>query len=359
LFFSYQVPQSAADAQAVNAMIRRSSTPHELRSPRGPYTAAPLAVAVVAVMLTLQGCNLQVPNPFDKGNKRSMAMVPQEETSSSPGPISSPSSSGAYTVMPTGGGASLTSSCDPLVDSKSEAFQNEIQRDAGAYYNGVVSAFSADFVKYPFCLENDEFVVNSLDRRMRGSSDFKDLSLRDFDDKLNKTIKDQFHDHENTWMNMCRDWADQNKEHQIHNIDMVRNVLNLDGVTVSDNDLKNQITAFYNWQPWWDFFSEVTKSGCVRQYTQRCVNAVKASRRHAKELVVQTTGRQDMNWHAFADPGETDHGGGWTNASDHTAMSLTEEKQRSTLRRPHLVPVELKAGGQQLRTVSRHSQPAE
>lgn len=217
--------------------------------------------------------------------------------------------------------------CDSLVNSKSEEFRKAARQDAQAYYDGVVKTFSLDFVKYPFCLENNYFVVHALERKMRGLDKFKQMPSASFEVQLNDTITNMFKTNEDKWQTMCQDWAERNKAHQLSNLNMVRKVLAFDG---DDEDLKAQIRAFFGWHPWWKFFQDVAKSGCVRRYTQQCERSAKVANRHAKELVMQTTGDRDMTWHAFDIPSDS--------------LIQTHEEFR------HQVPIELKAGGQQLRS---------
>jgi len=262
----------------------------------------------------LQGCKLSVPDPFDSGSKKANPF-----DSGSKGIVSKRKSVEVDGTAvdnlhesPAGGhaaaepGVAIVSAgddmsfCNPLIAQESTEFQEEIQKDAVDYYNAVVKAFSLDFVQFPFCLENANFMVHALEEKMRGNTKYKDLPATKFEKKLNETIKDQYFKNEDKWRSMCQGWAEQNKAYQIAHLEMVRKVLGLED-SLTDEDLKAQIAAFYNWKHWWDFFSSMTKPGCARHYTFQCVAPTKVARRHAQELVMQTTGDNNLHWFALPD----------------------------------------------------------
>jgi len=300
-----------------------------------PRASTVVLVVLTAVALSLQGCDRHF------FGKRWSKLQKGELVPAPPTPLPP---------------ALQKAACDPIVKSKSDDFQNAVQKDAKAYYDGVVKTFSLEFVKYPFCLENNYFVVHALERKMRGIDQLKKLSSSSFEERLNRTITAQFSKHELTWQTMCQDWAERNKAHQLKNLPMVRKVLGFSG---EDQLLKAQIEAFFSWEPWWFFFRDMAKSGCMRRYAQRCFSSAKVAHRHAKELVMQTMGDRQLTWHAFDLPTDsllqvseegrhqvTLDGGTPFDLPKDSLLQVSEEGRNQ-------VPIELKAGGQQIQ--SRHA----
>jgi len=190
--------------------------------------------------------------------------------------------------------------CDELVRDMSEQYKTTLQKKAPQYYKGVVDSFSEDFIKYPFCLEDNYFVVHKLEHKMRANDQYKTMPSSSFDTQLNLTITDQFTKHESQWQGMCQDWAERNKAHQLEHLKMVEEVLGLEDLP--EDELKGQIEGWFGWQPWWEFFRSVAQKGCVRQYAKLCTKPSQAATRRAKQLVLQTTGDSGLTWHAFEAP---------------------------------------------------------
>jgi len=351
--------------------------------PRAPLCFLPLhgqawatAVLLLSVAFSLQGCG-------ESKAKKSAEPVEEEKS-----PGGGAALKEDYTPLPSSPRSNVEANnmswCDPMLKEKSDEFVGAVQQDAKAYHDGMVSAFSDDFVKYPFCLENDAFLVHDLELKLRAETKNQGLTVDMFEQKLDQSIKDQAHSHEKRWKQMCQKFIDKNRDHQLSNLDMVRSTLHID---IDDKELKAQIAAFWHFQPWWDFFNQVAGSGCIRRYTDNCEAPVKVAQKRAQELVAQSTGNIDLSWYAFEeDPTSVDkespqegidqrHGkreqgkdahlppqeesfaelNNQAKVDDPGLDSFLQARQRK--RPQQMVPIELRAGGHQVRSHPKESLP--
>jgi len=373
----------------MSSMIPRGSACHATHHFQCCFGRLFVGSALAAVALTLHGCSLPSQGGDAKGLNRGKDTASADDFSDAGSGVSGPATLRSPGIEMDFHDMSF---CDGIVNRNSKAFTDQAAEEGAVYYEALVKTFSVDFVRYPFCLENSHLMVHKVAEEMRGQRKARDLPIEEFREDLNRTLKEQYDSHASIWQHDLESWTARNKEHQLQNLGMVRQVLGIHDQE-SDELLSSQITAFWNDKPWWTFFKSVAEKGCVRRYTQRCSKKTQEARRLANDLILQTMGHP-LHWHAFEDlpePNEDSHeilddhkddGGNATSQRDQSSSSDSESEstggspranaseihspsfpgrshtkaflQKAEQTRRYQVPVELMPGGQQVRPRRKH-----
>lgn len=261
--------------------------PRSDRLRRAFHVAATILLVLVA--LTLQGCL--------RTNSKSMSIMGHVEDDE-------PSSAGPERVDSTPMAdpqAIHNKQCDSAIESESDAFQEVAQKSAENYYAGLVQAFSLDFIRFPFCLENQRYMVGRMEKHLRSQARFEGYTIAEMDNVINNTLAKVYPKHEERWKECCKDWAERNIEYQHKNLDMVREVLQVDR-SVDDDQLKAEIQAFFDWNSWWKVFGKLARTGCTKRYTMICTKPSEEAREKASQKIRLVMNSPDMTWYAFPDP---------------------------------------------------------
>jgi hypothetical protein len=237
--------------------------------------------------------------------------------------------------------------CNKVVEDASKEFQKNVKQAAPDYFTRVVETFGEDFIKYPFCHENAEHVVNRVRDKIESNKKYESASAFEKNHRIDQAIKDQFEKKEEKWEKSCRNWSEKSKQHQLTRLDMVRKTLDLKEKDISDKQLKAEIKDYYDAEPWWHFFKGMSRSGCMRIFAEACDAPVKAAKQNAQDIVAKATGETGLTWSPFLD--KPVH-------MTETEQSLLQHQQgRENMgqpARPHflesnMVPVDVKPKGQQ------------
>lgn len=250
---------------------------------------------LIASALVLQGC-------FGGGGGEGSSSEKEGENKEGAKEESEPNWGSMGGLDQNGGGMNSLGSahndtyCSNQVSRNSETFQSAIREKAPKYYPALVSAFTEDYVKYPFCLENRRFQVWKTQRALRKDPEVAKLAGDDFEVAVENRIQQTFRDHKGDYSNFCQKWANNNVQFQTAKIDGIAQVLSL-----TPEEVKEELEGFFDWETWWAFFEAMQTSGCMTKYVDMCAAPVKVARRHALEKVREATGDPKMRWLYYPD----------------------------------------------------------
>lgn len=230
---------------------------------RSIHSRVAIVVAYVFVALSLQGCLDSLTGKSSGGQTQ----VLSEEQEAEKVKVENANANIAAAEEFDNGDKSY---CDAEIKSAGEDFHDVVEAHAPHYVQYADAAFGNEFLKMPFCIQIDHKLVQTMEQFIVNDPQLSELSHVEKGLKVDDLIQQAYYTVGAAWEGRLHYECDRQKAHQVAKIGIVRTVLQIPVNVADDAQLQDEIVAFWEEQPMWQFFNSLRKVGCLRVYAQVC-----------------------------------------------------------------------------------------